>query len=126
MRCSMPIPPRLFPRLLQLRCLHRPPIRQCRNYASQPQPKPRPRSTKLSSTISLDHFLQRSKALSLWRSIVRGCRKINDPSTRGETLRFAREEFVRNRGVEDITQIRYLISTGKTQWEGMERYIDGL
>ena len=24
------------------------------------------------------------------------------------------------------TQIRYLISTGKTQWEGMERYIDGL
>jgi hypothetical protein len=24
------------------------------------------------------------------------------------------------------TQIRYLISTGKTQWENMERYIDGL
>jgi hypothetical protein len=24
------------------------------------------------------------------------------------------------------TQIRYLISTGRTQWEGMERYIDGL
>ncbi|CZT05856.1 uncharacterized protein RCO7_03972 [Rhynchosporium graminicola] len=119
------MPPRLYPHL-QPRCLRRSPIRQCRDYASQPQAKPRPRSTKLSSTISLDHFLQRSKALSLWRSIVRGCRKINDPSTKGETLRFAREEFVRNRGVEDITQIRYLISTGKTQWEGMERYIDGL
>lgn len=24
------------------------------------------------------------------------------------------------------TQIRYLISTGKTQWESVERYIDGL
>jgi hypothetical protein len=24
------------------------------------------------------------------------------------------------------TQIRYLISTGKTQWETMSRYIDGL
>jgi hypothetical protein len=23
-------------------------------------------------------------------------------------------------------QIRYLISTGKTQWENMEKYIDGL
>jgi len=41
-------------------------------------------------------------------------------------LRFAKEEFVRNKEVKDITQIRYLISTGKTQWETMERYIDGL
>jgi hypothetical protein len=24
------------------------------------------------------------------------------------------------------TQIRYLVSTGKTQWESVERYIDGL
>jgi len=38
----------------------------------------------------------------------------------------ARYEFKRNKDVTDITQIRYLISTGKTQWEGMERYIDGL
>ncbi|TVY12563.1 LYR motif-containing protein 2 [Lachnellula arida] len=77
-------------------------------------------------TVSLDHFLQRAKALSLWRTIVRGCRKISDTGTREETLRFAREEFRRNRDVRDLTQIRYLISTGKTQWEGMERYITGL
>jgi len=38
----------------------------------------------------------------------------------------AREEFERNKNVTDITQIRYLISTGKTQWDSMERYIDGL
>ena len=60
-------------------------------------------------------------------------------------MRFARDEFKRNKEVKDIvcsagrgiggrianwfgvqTQIRYLISTGKTQWETMERYIDGL
>ncbi|KAK0113341.1 hypothetical protein ONS96_014207 [Cadophora gregata f. sp. sojae] len=94
----------------------------CRTYASQARKRP----SRLESTISLDHFLQRSKALSLWRDIVRGCKKISDPSTKAETLRFAKEEFVRNRRVKDITQIRYLISTGKTQWETMERYIDGL
>ncbi|TVY59649.1 LYR motif-containing protein [Lachnellula suecica] len=77
-------------------------------------------------TVSLDHFLQRSKALSLWRSIVRGSRKIADQQTKEETLRFAREDFRRNKDVKDLTQIRYLISTGRTQWESMERYITGL
>jgi len=41
-------------------------------------------------------------------------------------LRFARDEFERNKGIRDVTQIRYLISTGKTQWESMDRYINGL
>ncbi|KAL2060551.1 hypothetical protein VTL71DRAFT_9192 [Oculimacula yallundae] len=103
----------LLPR--QSQCLRI--IIRSRSYASQAKK----RSSRLQSTISLDHFLQRSKAISLWRSIVRGCKKISDPGTKAETLRFAREEFVRNKEVKDITQIRYLISTGKTQWEGMER-----
>jgi len=46
--------------------------------------------------------------------------------TRKETRQLAREEFERNKYVTDITQIRYLISTGKTQWQAVERYIDGL
>ncbi|KAE9366675.1 hypothetical protein N431DRAFT_77478 [Stipitochalara longipes BDJ] len=79
-----------------------------RTFASQAKKRP----SRLDSTISLDHFLQRGRALSLWRTIVRGSRRIADPNTRQETLRF--------------TQIRYLISTGKTQWESMERYIEGL
>ncbi|CZR56081.1 uncharacterized protein PAC_05969 [Phialocephala subalpina] len=99
-----------------------PPKSICRSYASQAKPRPR----RLNQTISLDHFLQRGRALALWRTIVRGCRRISDPNTKEETLRFARDEFKRNKGVTDITQIRYLISTGKTQWETMERYIDGL
>lgn len=93
-----------------------------RTFASQAKRRP----SRLDSTISLDHFLQRGRALSLWRTIVRGSRRISDPNTREETLRFAKGEFKRNKEVKDITQIRYLISTGKTQWESMERYIDGL
>ena len=37
---------------------------------------------------------------------------------------FARAEFERTREVHDIGHIRYLISTGKTQFDGMRRYID--
>ncbi|TVY28014.1 LYR motif-containing protein, partial [Lachnellula hyalina] len=55
-------------------------------------------------TVSLDHpqFLQRGRALALWRTIVRGCRNISDEGTREETLRFAREEFRRNKDVRDL------------------------
>jgi len=76
--------------------------------------------------MNLEFFLQRAKALALWRSILRGSRRIADEKTRTETLNFAREEFKRNKDKTDITHIRYLISTGKTQWDTMERYIDGL
>ncbi|KAL3426858.1 LYR motif-containing protein 2 [Phlyctema vagabunda] len=87
---------------------------------------PSPKKKKLGSTISLDHFLQRGKAISLWRTILRDSRRIADANTRKETIDFARVEFKRNMHVTDISQIRYLIGTGKTQWDGMERYIDGL
>ncbi|CAK7221217.1 hypothetical protein SCUCBS95973_004419 [Sporothrix curviconia] len=76
--------------------------------------------------LSLEHFLQRGRALALYRTIVRGTRQISDATTRAETLRFARDEFERHRGVTDLTHIRYLISTGKTEWENTERYIGGM
>ncbi|KAF7913904.1 uncharacterized protein EAF01_000310 [Botrytis porri] len=111
--------------------------------------KPRRPSSKLGPTVSLDHFLQRSKALSLYRRILRDCRRIPDAGSREETRRFVRDDFERNRGVTDLvgliplclledvlswsrdgenwrSQIKYLIGTGKTQWEGMERYITGI
>jgi hypothetical protein len=47
-------------------------------------------------------FLQRGRVLSLWRTIVRGTRRISDPNTREETLRFAKDEFKRNKEVKDI------------------------
>ncbi|KAI5921063.1 hypothetical protein F4810DRAFT_680059 [Camillea tinctor] len=91
-----------------------------RSYATNPA------KSRLGATLSLDHFLQRSRALSLYRTILRGTRRINDSTTRAETRSFARTEFERHRGVTDLTHIRYLLSTGKTEWESMERYIGGM
>ncbi|CCE29801.1 hypothetical protein E4U22_001999 [Claviceps purpurea] len=81
---------------------------------------------KLDGVLSLDHFLQRSRVLSLYRTILRATRPIRDTQTKSETRRFVRDEFESHRHVTDITHIRYLLSTGKTQWQSMERYIGGL
>lgn len=91
-------------------------------------------------------FLQRARVLSFYRTILRGTRQIQDPRTKSETRKFVRDEFERHRGVTDIvssrvfflflpqcgrvltmqSHIRYLLSTGKTEWESMERYIGGM
>ncbi|KAI8950623.1 complex 1 LYR protein [Xylaria longipes] len=92
-----------------------------RRYATSAPPK-----SRLRPTLSLDHFLQRARVLALYRTILRGTRHIGDPATRSETRSFARAEFERHRGVTDINHIRYLLSTGKTEWESMERYIGGM
>ncbi|KAK0384020.1 hypothetical protein NLU13_8109 [Sarocladium strictum] len=84
------------------------------------------RPSRLNKALSLDHFLQRSRVLSFYRTIIRGTRHIADKGTRLETRGFARAEFERHRNVTDIAHIRYLLSTGKTEWESMERYISGM
>ncbi|KAK7999349.1 hypothetical protein PG990_011949, partial [Apiospora arundinis] len=91
-----------------------------RSYATEA-----PRS-RLGATLSLDHFLQRTKVLALYRTILRGTGHIKDATTKAETRSFARAEFERHRGVTDLSHIRYLLSTGKTEWETMERYIGGM
>jgi predicted ATPase len=63
--------------------------------------------------------------LALYRTILRGTRQIDDPTARHETRGFARAEFERHRDVEDMAHVRYLLSTGKTEWENMERMIGG-
>ena len=45
-------------------------------------------------------------------------------STRAEMKEFARDEFERNRDVTDPVQIRYLVSTGKTQAEQIKQGMD--
>jgi hypothetical protein len=42
---------------------------------------------------------------------------------RRESLAYARGEFERNKHERDAGKIRYLISTGKGEWESMERYV---
>lgn len=96
-----------------------------RGYATRSPPRGR-----LGATLSLDHvsscsslkyacqsglrlrfrllikpyvqFLQRSRALSLYRTIIRATRRIRDPKTRAETRKFARDEFERHRNVTDL------------------------
>ncbi|KAI3557800.1 complex 1 protein [Colletotrichum abscissum] len=100
-----------------------------RRYSTRPA-----RSRLGKKALSLDHVrtiaiilsLHRSRVISLYREIIRGTRRIADPNTRAESRRYARDEFERHRDVTDLGHIRYLISTGKTEWQGMERYVDGM
>lgn len=97
----------------------RPGTAELRACTSRPDPHPRPEFLRKTYT----QFLQRSRVLSLYRDILRGTRRMSDPGTREETRRFARSEIERNRHVTDLTHIRYLLSTGKSQWEAMSNWI---
>ncbi|KAK3110722.1 hypothetical protein LTR53_014700 [Teratosphaeriaceae sp. CCFEE 6253] len=70
--------------------------------------------------LTLEHFVQRSRVLALWRGVVRTIYQIPPTSpTRAELLTYARGEFERRRAVHDLAHIRFLISTGKTQLESL-------
>ena len=84
---------------------------------------PKPARPAKPPPLSLEHFLQRSKVIALWRTVLRSLYKV-PKGNRGELVRYARESFERNKKVSDATQIRYLISTGKAELETMQRYID--
>ena len=60
--------------------------------------------------LDLDHFLQRQRALALWRDILRSTASISDVATRNDMRQFARAEFEQHRDVTDLGHIRYLIS----------------
>ena len=70
---------------------------------------------------SLSDFILRQRVIALWRDIVRTADRLPKGS-RYEMKKFAREEFERNRGVSDSVQIRYLVSTGKTQLDKMKEW----
>jgi hypothetical protein len=83
---------------------------------AQKSPKPQ---------LTLEHFLIRQRVLSLYRSIVRAIYSIPSDQ-RAEPLRYAKGEFERNWHVTDVGQIRYLVSTGKTEFDGLRRIFDEL
>ena len=77
--------------------------------------------------FSLGDFLLRQRVIGLWRDIIRAIHKMpKASSTRVEMRDFAREEFERNKRVTDTTKIRYLVSTGRTQFESMRGAVDGV
>jgi len=81
------------------------------------------RRGRLDSVPSLEQFLHRSRALALYRTILRGTRRIADPATRAETRNFVRAEFEKHRAVTDLSHGHYLLSIGRTEWERLERFI---
>ncbi|EFQ99819.1 hypothetical protein MGYG_02831 [Nannizzia gypsea CBS 118893] len=84
----------------------------------------RPGSRLKPSPLNLEQFLIRQRVLSLWRDILRSTKRIPNSSTKHELRSFARGEFERHRNVTDAGHIRYLLSTGKTEFDTMRRYID--
>lgn len=74
--------------------------------------------------LSLEHFLLRSRVLNLYRTIVRAIYQIPDKDARRDPIAHAKGEFARNKDVKETEQIRYLVSTGKAEWDGMRRYVE--
>ncbi|QGI59217.1 hypothetical protein CEK27_001342 [Fusarium fujikuroi] len=66
-----------------------------RGYATKPG------GSRLKPTLSLDQFIQRGRVLAFYRTILRGTKKIADPTTRAESRKYARDEFERRRNVTD-------------------------
>ncbi|KAI6247136.1 hypothetical protein HI914_04707 [Erysiphe necator] len=62
-------------------------------------------------------FILRAKVLSLYRMILRSSSCISKVEQRREVTKYVRNEFERNREVSDLMRIRYLVSTGKAEWE---------
>ncbi|KAI4659819.1 uncharacterized protein J4E79_006355 [Alternaria viburni] len=89
-------------------------LRAYATVASKPPSRLRARGK---APVGLDHFIQRQRALALWRDIVRSTASIPDAGARRDMRRFARSEFDQHRSVTDLGHIRYLISHGKTQFQ---------
>ncbi|KAN0061286.1 hypothetical protein ACQY0O_006132 [Thecaphora frezii] len=62
--------------------------------------------------LTLEHFLLRSKALSLYRSFLRATRDISNPEARWETIQFFRGDFDRYKHEVDVVRIRDLLTQG--------------
>jgi len=97
--------------------------------AASPPNAPQPivnRTRRKAPSLSLEHFLLRSRVLGLYRDIARAVYRIPDADARREPMMHAKGEFMRNKDVRDTGQIRYLASTGKAEWDGMRRYVEEL
>ena len=64
---------------------------------------------------TLQHFLLRQSALSLYRKYIRASRLAPDASTRTSLMEEVRREFAARRDVSDLHTIKYLVSDGVTR-----------
>jgi hypothetical protein len=90
-------------------------------------PKPPKASThRLKNTVSLEHFIQRTRVLSLYRNILRSLYRHMLPPQLHESVSHVKGEFMRNRNAREVERIRYLVSTGKAEWDGMRRGVEAM
>lgn len=86
----------------------------CRAYATV-RHAPSKLRLRSKTPLSLDHFIQRQRALALWRNILRSTASIPDTATKKDMREFARAEFEQHKHVTDLGHIRYLISVSLPQ-----------
>ncbi|KAI1797791.1 complex 1 protein-domain-containing protein [Ganoderma leucocontextum] len=65
--------------------------------------------------LTLKHFILKQRVLKLYRQAVRATRSIPDSGTRLETISWIREEFERNRHIQDVAVIQDKISSGRRE-----------
>lgn len=96
-----------------------------RTYAT---PTPHPTRTPTHKPfLTLDRFIQRQRAIALYRAIIRATNQIpKKSSARAEIRDFARAEFERSRNVEDILAIRGFIGRGREEFEKARGFMEGL
>ena len=103
----------------------RPLLSLLRTYATSAATKRPSRLPPNTAPLSLDHFLIRQRVLALYRTIVRACYSL-PPPMKAEMKAYAREEFERRKQVEDLRQIRYLLSTGKAELDRLRGQVGGI
>ncbi|KAA8913018.1 hypothetical protein FN846DRAFT_204549 [Sphaerosporella brunnea] len=85
--------------------------------ATTPPPTHSAMSPQIPAQIpSLQSFILRQRVLGLWRDILRA--SAHSPN-KSELRQWARSEFERNRDVKDPSHVRYLLSTGKTEFQAV-------
>ena len=70
------------------------------------------RANLRSSQLTLEHFLMRSRTLSLYRKYLRATRDIPNPVARWETINFFRDDVQRFRHETDLERIKDLLMQG--------------
>ncbi|KAL8277694.1 hypothetical protein RQP46_009967 [Phenoliferia psychrophenolica] len=75
----------------------------------------RPASRLSGPVLPLEYFLNRTKALALYRSFIRSSRGLGDISARQETVRFFRHDFEKLKHVVDPEKAKTLLSFAKRQ-----------
>ncbi|CAE6457553.1 unnamed protein product [Rhizoctonia solani] len=60
--------------------------------------------TLSSGGLTLRHFLLKAEVLSVYRQVIRSCRRIPDAEARRETLEWFKHDFRRNANTTDLVK----------------------